>query len=80
MWQNRKFHYQWWLIKVETPTGVYTQEIKAKDKAGAIVQIQKLVKDSNSPENLNKVWWERKSPIKTVFWDTLTLDRTGHAR
>lgn len=75
-----KFNYSIFTVDVLLSTGRIGYEIKAKDENNAIKQIKKLVADSNSPENLKKSWLDRLPQIKEVFWDTLTLDRTGYIR
>lgn len=75
-----EFNYEWWLVDVKEATGACTLEIKAKSKDHAIRQIDKLVKATNSEKNLSKPWYQRKTPILEVYWDTLTLDRVGYQR
>jgi len=74
------FNYQWWTVRVKLHTGEYTAEVKAKSREHAIRQIEREVKETNSEKNLSKPLWERKNPILDVYWDTLTLDRTGYQR
>lgn len=74
------FHYEWWTVDVTEPAGRVTLEFKARSKAHAIRQIEKEVAISNSNENASRPWWDRMNPILEVYWDTLTLDRTGYQR
>lgn len=75
-----QFHYEWWTVEIHESTGWITLEIKAKNKEGAIRQIERLVAKSNSPENLAKPWYKQITPISEVRWESLHLDRTGYQR
>lgn len=75
-----KFHYEWWTVQIKELTGEITLEIKAKSREHAVRQIEKAVTESNSEENKSRPWFERKTPILAVYWDTLTLDRVGYQR
>lgn len=77
---HNEFHYEWWTVDITLPTGRICLEIKAKSKAHAVRQIEKEVALSNSSKNASRPWWERKTPIIAVHWETLTLDRVGHQR
>lgn len=74
------FQYEWWTVRIQEPTGQYLMEFKGKNKETVIRQINKYVAETNSQKNLAKPWWERKSPIQEVFWDTLKLDHVGYQR
>lgn len=37
----RSFEYEWWHIKAKEPTGVYTLEVKAKNKENALKHFKK---------------------------------------
>lgn len=75
-----KFHYEYYLIKIETATGVYEYEFKARNRESAINQIKKYADDCKKQNETARTWLERADDIKTIMWDTLTLDRTGHDR
>lgn len=75
-----KFQYIYFLVDVAEPCGRITYEIKAKSEENAIKQINKMVSESNSAENLKLSWFERKAPILNVYWDTLRVDRVGYER
>ena len=75
-----KWHYEWWTIDIRYDAGVMTTEFKGKSKENVIRAIKKMVKDSNSEENLNAPWWYRQNRVIEVYWDTLKLDRVGYQR
>lgn len=70
-----QFQYQWWTVEAREATGRIVWEIKAKSKDGAVKQIKKIAAQHDA-------FIQKARPdFKTeVFWDTLTLDRTGYQR
>lgn len=67
-----KWHYEWWTVKVQETTGVWTWEVKARSKKHAIGQIKKRVRDQNADTH--------QGDVVEVFWDTLELNRIGYWR
>ncbi len=37
-----KYHYEWWHVEAKEPTGIYTLEVKARNKANAIKQFKTM--------------------------------------
>ena len=74
------FHYEWWTVDILLDVGLTTCEFKGKSKETVIRKIKREFKASNTPENLNAKWWERKNQMIEVYWDTLKLDRIGYQR
>ena len=75
------FQYEWWNVEIIQGVDVrVTIEVKAKSKAQAVKQIERMVKESNSEKNAARPLWERMVPISEVLWETMTLDRTGYQR
>lgn len=74
---GKNFEYEWWTVKIRFATGTVPCVYKGKNKESIIKQIEREVKRSNTPENLQTM---RYMPIKEVFWDTLTFDRKGYQR
>jgi len=75
-----KFQYEYWIIKVKETVGVINYEIKARSKDNAIKQIKKEIAFRQSEKNLTADIWHRQPQIIEIYWDTLTLDRTGRDR
>ena len=75
-----KFNYEWWVVDIRTPVGIYPCEFKGKDREHVIKQIEKEVRFTNSEKNLSAPFWSRRNQILEVYWDTLKLDRTGYQR
>lgn len=69
------FQYEWYTVDMIQATGRVTVEVKAKSKAGAIKQIEKMAKEHD--EFVQVV---RPDFSTEVLWDTLTLDRKGYQR
>lgn len=69
------FQYEWWTVVMIQATGRYTVEVKAKSRAGAIKQIEKMAKEHD-----DFVRVVRPDFSTEVLWDTLTLDRKGYQR
>ncbi len=76
------FHYEWYTIEIKEPAGWVVIEIKAKDKAGAVKQLERMREKSNSPENKARTPLDPKwiAPVLEVKWETLKLDRIGYQR
>lgn len=75
-----KFNYEWWTVRILDTSGWNTWEFKGKSKENVVRQINKEVAYTNSKENANRPFWERKARIIKVDWDSLTLDRIGYQR
>ncbi len=75
------FQYEWWTVQMTVEGhGVMTAEYKGKSRDHVIKQIEKDVAFTNSDKNLTAGWQTRQSRIFDVFWNTLTLERTGYQR
>ena len=37
-----KYHYEWWHVEAKEPTGIYTLEVKARNKDNAIKQFKTM--------------------------------------
>ena len=74
------FQYEWWTVDIRSETGRLTWEFKGKNKDSVIKQIEREIKRRDSEKNLAKDCWHREARILEVYWDTLTLDRTGYQR
>ena len=48
----KQFEYEWWDVKAKEPTGIYTLEVKAKNKENAIKQFKR-----DFPEVI-EIYWE----------------------
>lgn len=70
-----RFQFEWWTVDAQEATGRITWEIKARNKDGAIKQIEKMAKAHD-----DFVRKSRSDFHTIVFWDTLTLDRKGYQR
>lgn len=74
------FNYEWWTVEI---TDVCRRDVwvfKARNKEGAIKQINKLVADSKPEKQAGKRWYEKKLEILAVHWETLKLDHVGYQR
>ena len=70
-----QFQYEWWTVSVREATGVVVWEMKSRNKDAAIKQIKRMAKKHD------EFIQQRRPDFRTeVFWDTLTLDRTGYQR
>ena len=70
-----KFQYEWYTVDMIQATGRVGVEVKAKSRAGAIKQIEKMAKEHD-----DFVRAVRPDFSTEVLWDTLTLDRKGYQR
>lgn len=67
---REKFQYDYWHIEMQYPTGRYSLQIKAKNEANAIRQIEKLYEVSHSEKNLQLPPLLRQPLIQEIYWDT----------
>lgn len=70
-----KFQYEWWTVEAREATGKCTWEVKARSKDGAVRQIEKMAEAHDL-----EVQGVRPDFCTKIFWETLSLDRTGYQR
>ena len=70
-----QFQYEWWTVTAREATGTIVWEVKARSKEGAIRQIKQMAREHDK-----FVQKSRPDFHTEIFWDTLTLDRTGYQR
>ena len=76
----KSFHYEWYTVDIRTESGILTYEFKGRSRDSVIRQINKRAEYTNSDKNLSQSWLYREARMLEIFWDTLTLDRTGYQR
>lgn len=70
-----QFQYEWYTVDVKEATGRTTWGVKAKNKDGAIKQIEKMAKDHD-----DFVRTARPDFTTEIFWNTFALDHVGYKR